>query len=95
MAISQTIGIDMPGDFPAAAHDAVSVKLGPYQPRDPAVWTEYAGGWNAVAYRFKTTTVADGTFTASIRRSRQTLDEHQIHLLRRKRSLALISRARP
>jgi hypothetical protein len=79
MAISKTIGIDMPGDFPTTAHDAVNVKLGPYQPRNPNVWTEYGGGWNAIAFRFKTATVADDRFTASIKHfPKPPPDEYQI-----------------
>jgi hypothetical protein len=65
MAISKTIGIDMPDDFPTSAHDAVGVKLGPYQPGNPEVWTEYGGGWNAIAFRFKTAAMADDRFRAS------------------------------
>ncbi len=79
MAISKIIGIDMPGDFPTTAHDAVGVKLGPYQTGNPDVWTEYGGGWNAIAFRFKTATVADDRFTASIRQFPQPpLDEYQV-----------------
>jgi hypothetical protein len=79
MATSQTIGIDMPEDFPTTAHNAVNVKLGSYQTRAPSMWAEYASGWNAVAIRFKTTTAADAMFTASISRfSRPTHDEYQV-----------------
>ena len=46
MAISRTIGIDMPDDFPTTAYDVVNAKLGSYQQRNTNVWTEYAGGWN-------------------------------------------------
>jgi hypothetical protein len=67
MAISRTIGIDMPDDFPTTAYDVVNAKLGSYQQRNPNVWTQYAGGWNAIAFRFKTATVADDRFTESIK----------------------------
>ena len=39
MAISRTIGIDMPDDFPTTAYDVVNAKLGSYQQRNPNVWT--------------------------------------------------------
>ena len=77
MAISQTIGVNMPDDFPTTAHNAVHVKLIPCQPR--VEWTQYAGGWNAIAFRFKTITVIDETFTVSIRHSpRPSFDEYQV-----------------
>jgi hypothetical protein len=66
MAISDAIGIDMPGDFPCDAHNAVVKALAPYQPRNPDICSELAAGWNAVAIRFKTVANADGRFTASI-----------------------------
>ena len=68
MAIAQAIEIDMPHDFPTAAHNAVSAKL-PYQPDNPSLWAEYADGWRAVAIRFKTAAGADKLFTASISKS--------------------------
>ena len=66
MAIAGAIGIEMPEDFPTAAHNAVCETLGPHQPRNPSVWREYAGGWNAVAIRFRTAADADNDFTSSI-----------------------------
>lgn len=73
MTTSNKIGIDMPADFPTEAYDAVGDKIGfrvggnigaanlAY-----AFWTEYAAGWNAVGYRFRTAADADTAFTASI-----------------------------
>jgi hypothetical protein len=78
MATSQTIGIDMPEDFPTTAYNAVSVKLRSYQRCAPSIWTDYATAWNAVARRFKTTTDADAIFIASISRFPQTHDEYQV-----------------
>jgi hypothetical protein len=79
MAVAQTIGIEMPDDFPTAAYNAVYVRLGRYQPRNPALWGEYAGGWNAVAIRFRTAASADEKFTASITRNfAASLDERQL-----------------
>jgi len=67
MAISDATGIDMPNDFPAAAHNAVVEIFGPYQSRNPQIFSELAAGWNAVAIRFKTVANADERFTASIK----------------------------
>lgn len=81
MAVSQTIGIDMPVDFPTAEHNSVHVQLARYRhsnPIDPIVWGEYAGGWNAVVIRFKTSADADVRFTASVTRyARPTSDQRQ------------------
>ena len=70
MAIAQTIGIEMPSDFPTVPYNAVAGRLGGrYQSQNPVVWGEYAGGWNAVAIRFRTAAGADERFTASIKRT--------------------------
>jgi hypothetical protein len=69
MTLAQTIGIDMPHDFPTSAYNAVNVKLGPERPRDPDVWGEYGAGWNAVASRFKMVADADDRFTRLIRQN--------------------------
>ena len=78
MVISQTIGIDMPGDFPTIAHNAVNDKLKLCQPRNPKVWSEYAGGWNAIAFRFSAAADADATFTASVKLPVASLEEYQV-----------------
>jgi hypothetical protein len=79
MTVAQTIGIEMPGDFPTAAYNAVNIKLGPLQPTNPALWAEYASGWNSVAIRFKTTTDADVAFTRSIKQgTAPSHDERQL-----------------
>jgi len=60
------LSIDMPSDFPTAAYDAVGEKLGLWaadgaRMGTPAhtLWAEYAAGWNAVGYRFRTAADAD------------------------------------
>jgi hypothetical protein len=73
MVISQTIGIDMLGDFPTTAHNGVNDKLKPYQPRNPNEWSEYGSGWNAIAFRFSAAADADATFTASLKAPRRLL----------------------
>jgi hypothetical protein len=78
MVISQTIGIDMPEDFPTTAHNGVNDKLKPCQPRNPNVWSEYGSGWNAIAFRFSAATDADATFTTSLKRPASSLEEYEI-----------------
>jgi hypothetical protein len=71
MAIVQTIGIDMPSDFPTVPYNAINATIGLYRPKAPSLvlWGEYAAGWNAVASRFKTAADADNAFNASITQS--------------------------
>ncbi len=67
MAISQAIGIDMPLDFATDAHNSVVQRLGKYQKNNAEIWSELAGGWNAVAHRFNTMANADQKYTASLK----------------------------
>jgi hypothetical protein len=64
----QTVGLEMPDDFPADAYEAVHRTVCARPAKSPATWREYAGAWNAVAYRFKSLADHDEAFTASIRR---------------------------
>lgn len=77
MALAQTIGIDMPEDFPTPAYNAVNVKLAGRQ-LNPFLWTECASGWNAVASRFKTAADANELFVASIRENTTSHREFQV-----------------
>jgi hypothetical protein len=63
-----TIGINMPDDFPTDAYNSVHDRLREYRNRNPdsAAWLEYAAGWNAVASRFKTMAEADKQFTLQL-----------------------------
>jgi hypothetical protein len=67
MSLSNAVGINMPDDFNTAAHNAVVERISPHRPSNPAVWSELASGWNAVAIRFKSMANADERYTASIR----------------------------
>ena len=66
--IVNTVGIDMPDDFPSVQYNCVHDNLRQYRDRDPdsAQWLEYAAGWNAVAIRFKSMADADEHFTCQI-----------------------------
>jgi hypothetical protein len=85
MALVNTIGINMPDDFPTDAYNGVHDRLREYRNRNPdsATWLEYAAGWNAVASRFKTMADADEQFTQQIitQRARQvSLSHHEMQL---------------
>jgi hypothetical protein len=78
MAVSQAIGIDMPNDFCTAAHNAIVKKLGPFRPQNPAIWSELAAGWNAVAIRFKSLANADERYTVSIKSEEASSSHHEL-----------------
>ncbi len=62
-----TVGIDMPDDFPADAYNEVHAVVSPKREPYPAPWPEWAGGWNAVAYRFMACAEHDTAFSESTR----------------------------
>lgn len=64
-----TIGLEATRDFPTAAYEAVHGHLSSRGLSTAAPWQHYAGGWNALAYRFLTCTEHDDAFTASVARS--------------------------
>ncbi len=80
MALVNTIGINMPDDFPTDAYNGVQDRVREYRNRNPDLppWLEYATGWNAVASRFKTMADADKQFTGQIitQRARQVSLSH-------------------
>jgi hypothetical protein len=63
---ARTVGIEVPADFPAAGYNEFAEKIGPLQPKHPKAYRHYAGGWNAVAYRFTSATEYDEEFAKSI-----------------------------
>jgi hypothetical protein len=48
----RTVGIEVPADFPETAYNDLAEKVAPLQPKYPEAYKRYAGGWNAVAFRF-------------------------------------------
>jgi hypothetical protein len=64
-----TVGIEVPADFPLEAYDEFHKKIAPLQPKYPEAYKHYAGGWNAVAYRFASCAEYDAEFTKSIQTS--------------------------
>lgn len=61
-------GLSAPNDFPTADFVRLNQRVGPRQPKQPDVYTEYAGGWNGVAYRFFECAQSDETFRTWFRR---------------------------
>lgn len=60
-----TVGLDVPADFPAAPYESCHARI---QQRHGAhsVLPEFAGAWNAVAYRFQAMVDAGADFAKSI-----------------------------
>ena len=64
--VANTIGIQMPADFPLAAYNDIHSHTAPLQPRFPDAFRHYAGAWNAVAIRFRSAAEADDVFQSSL-----------------------------
>jgi hypothetical protein len=64
--VANTVGIQMPADFPLAAYNDIHAHIAPLQPRFPDAYRHYGGAWNAVAIRFRSTAEADDVFQLSL-----------------------------
>jgi hypothetical protein len=64
-----TIGIVMPADFAVAPYEAIHARITATLPTTHRAWSHYAGGWNALAYRFRACAEHDTAFTLSLRRA--------------------------
>jgi hypothetical protein len=73
----RTVGIEVPPDFPEEAYNDFAEKLAPLQPKHREAYRHYAGGWNAVAYRFTSAAEFDAEFTKSTQTS-TSVTERQI-----------------
>src|SRR4051812_16010084 len=62
-----TVGLAAPKDFPFDSYEAVHARVSRQKDYSPAAWSEYAGGWNAVAYRFIACPEHDRSFTQNFR----------------------------
>jgi hypothetical protein len=62
-----TIGIEVPEEFPYVAYEAVHDRLRDLRLTYPIPWREYSGGWNAVASRFTMALASEQRFIVSIR----------------------------
>ena len=63
-----SIGITMPRDFPSVPYDEIKTRVRSFSTSTPDTWSQFAGGWNAVAYRYSACTDYDVAFTESIQR---------------------------
>jgi hypothetical protein len=61
-----TVGIELPPNFPLTDYNAIHQRLAPLQPRLPEPFKQYAGAWNAVAYRYRAATEAIGTLRVAL-----------------------------
>ncbi len=61
-----TTNLVMPPDFATAPYNAVHTRVEPHNAAYPFAWEQYAGAWNAVAYRFHACADHDAVFTASV-----------------------------
>src|SRR6266513_4666319 len=77
-----TVGIEVPLDFPTATYNEFHEKISPLQPKHSEAYKHYAGGWNAVAYRFASAADYDREFTRSIQTStcvtERNIQEHSL-----------------
>ena len=63
-----TIGLVMPNDFAAEPYEAIRSRVVAKKEAYPHSWAQYAGAWNAFAYRFLSCADHDRAFIGSIRR---------------------------
>ena len=63
-----TVGLVMPGDFPVLPYEGIHRRVTAKKQAYPNAWAQYAGAWNAVAYRFLSCADHDKAFTESVRR---------------------------
>ncbi len=64
--VANTVGIQMPADFPLAAYNDIHAHIALFQPRFPDAYRHHAGAWNAVAIRFRSAAEADDVFQSSL-----------------------------
>jgi hypothetical protein len=64
--VANTVGIQMPADFPLAVYNDIVAHVVPLQPRFPDAYRHNAGAWNAVAIRFRSAAEADDAFQSSL-----------------------------
>jgi len=56
----------MPVDFPLAAYEAVHLKVAPHRAASEQIYNQFAGGWNAITYRYNAFAEYDDHFSESI-----------------------------
>ncbi|MHB8814964.1 MAG: hypothetical protein ACYDAE_17065 [Steroidobacteraceae bacterium] len=61
-----TVAIELPPNFPLTDYNAIHQRVAPLQPRLPEPFKQYAGAWNAVAYRYRAAAEALGALRAAL-----------------------------
>jgi len=61
-----SIGLIMPDDFPSDLYDDVNHRISKNRDDYLSSWYQFAGGWNAIAYRFLSCTDSNDDFILSI-----------------------------
>jgi len=64
-----TIGLQMPEDFSISSYESIHQRVCSNSKTESNSWIEYAGAWNAIAYRFLALTDHGKAFTESIKRA--------------------------
>jgi hypothetical protein len=63
-----SLDIDLPNDFPSRPYSLIHSKLAPRRDERPTSWDQWAGAWNAVAYRYLSCFEHDQHFTGSVKK---------------------------
>lgn len=63
------MGANMPLDFAVAVFDRLNARVAAMPGRSEPAWSQFAGAWNAVGYRFLAAAQADARFVVASRRN--------------------------
>jgi hypothetical protein len=63
-----TIGLEAPDDFPFQGYEKIHAAMVIQKDVSPKKWSEFAGAWNSVAYKFIALAQNDENYTVSIKR---------------------------
>lgn len=63
------MGANMPHDFAVAVFDRLNARVAAVPGRLEPAWSQFAGAWNAVGYRFLAAAQADARFVVASRRN--------------------------
>jgi hypothetical protein len=69
MTKTNTMGASMPHDFAVAVFDRLNARVAAMPGRPEPAWSQFAGAWNAVGYRFLAAARADARFVGAYRRN--------------------------
>jgi len=63
-----TIGLEAPDDFPTQGYEKINAAMVIQKDAIPEKWSEFAGAWNSVAFKFIALAQNDENYTVSIKR---------------------------